>query len=110
MRVIRKSKIVPTLLAGGYIRYEQIDAKPSLYDASNNCLGVIRFDTFLQLDLREIEMKLPLSDANTSPFYRLKRYDAWCGYDTYKLKEQFVAVYNSCNEDFKKFLISKIWR
>lgn len=110
MKVIRKSMIVPTLLAGGYIRYDLIDAKPSLYDSADNCLGVIRFDTYLQLDLREVKMKLPLSDVNSSPFYRLKSYNVWCGYDIYKLKEQFVAIYNSCTEDRKKLLISKIWR
>ena len=111
VRVVTKSEIEQVLFDGGKIRWTHCDAKASLLTRSGAEVGTIRFNTYLQLALREVEMKVPFYNPdgtiNTkcSPFTRLRRPDAWCGYDDFQLKQVVVEKFKD-NPYFRK----RIWR
>lgn len=110
-KVVTKKEIEQTLLAGGFIRWIQWDAKAELLDNTREVVGTIRFDTYIKLDLREINMKMPLFDTEgnandeASPFYRLKRWDPWCGYDLFQLRVPEEQL-TSC----QKYYLKRMWR
>lgn len=119
-KVVTKDQIAKVLFEGGRLRRTHWDAKVTLLalDTQTNKyieLGTVRFDTYLQLDLREIEMKLPLwnndytINEEASPFERLRRYDPWCGYDEYQLKPKVLELMAQGN-DFAKYFKARIWR
>lgn len=119
-KVVTKDQIVKTLFEGGKIRWTHMDAKATLYalDKRTNKyveLGTIRFNTYIQLDLREVEMKLPFWTADyeindqASPFMRLRRPDPWCGYDEYQLKAKVIELSNQ-GTDFARYFKERIWR
>lgn len=118
-KVITKQYLVDALFKGAQIRWVHWDAKAFLYEYDNATqsyvnAGTIRFDTYLQLDIREIEMKLPFYNddytINTkcSPFEKVRRPDPWCGYDTFKLKDKVIEL--SKHNDFNKYFRERIWR
>lgn len=119
-KVVTKDQITKVLFEGGKVRWTHWDAKATLFalDKQTNKyveLGTIRFDTYIQLDLREIEMKLPLwNDDYTlndkaSPFERLRRPDAWCGYDDFQLKAKVLELTKQ-GTDYAKYYRERIWR
>ena len=114
--VVNKEQVTRTLFAGGKIHYDLWEAKPYLYEYDNatqsfKLVGTIQFNTYLKLNLAEDTMKLPLSDPKSSPFCKLKRYDAWCGYDEFTLRPEFVKFYGFASDDkTRKMLEQSIWR
>ena len=115
VRVVTKNEIEQVLFDGGKIRWTHCDAKASLLTRSGAEVGTIRFNTYLQLDIREVEMKLPFYNAdgtintNCSPFNRLRRPDAWCGYDDFQLKA-IVLTKSAESAELKKYFKERIWR
>lgn len=119
-RVVKKEEVTKVLFEGGKIRWAHWNAKATLLGLDKRTnqyveLGTIRFDTYLQLDLREVNMKLPFYDDDyklnieCSPFERLKRPDAWCGYDEYQLKPKVLELYKQ-GTDFARYFKERIWR
>ena len=117
IKVVSKKQIEEVLFEGGYVRwYSGPWAKAELLNNKREVVGTIRFDTYIKLDLREENMKMPafvetqdgsnslINDA-ASPFWRLKRWDAWQGYDDYQLRP---AVMN--HPEHKQFYLKRIWR
>ena len=47
--VVSQNTILSTLGKGGFIQYDNVNAKPVLLDKAFNAIGTIRFDTFLKL-------------------------------------------------------------
>lgn len=119
-RVVKKDEVTKVLFEGGKIHKSHWDAKVTLleFDKRTNQyveLGTVRFDTYLQLDLREVNMKLPLIDNDNelnvecSPFEQLRRPDAWCGYDEYQLKSKVLELYKQDTE-FARYFKKRIWK
>lgn len=114
-KVVNKEQIEQVLFEGGKIHYSQWDAKASLIDVNGIDLGTIRFETYLQLDLRESALKLPsrLQDGSVndeaSPFCKLRRPDPWCGYDEYQLREA-IPVLCKMHKEHNKYYRRRIWR
>lgn len=114
-RLVSKEQVTQVLLKGGKVHYDLWEAKAFLYEFETTTqtykeLGTIRFDTYLRLNFNESSMKLPLDDPNASPFRKLKRYDAWCGYDEFTLREQFLKFYEISDVDTQKALAKCLWR
>lgn len=119
-RAVKKNEITRVLFEGGKIRWDILDSKATLWtlDKQTNQyveLGTIRFDTYLQLDIRDSAMKLPFYDEDhklnvkCSPFERVINTNVWRMYDEYQLKSK-VLVLAGNNADYAKYFKERIWR